>query len=250
MNNTNPIIPPGSVLEQKNKSRARVKVAVFFVLAIHGIGLMALLMQGCHKEEPTTASNTDTSTAAPPAFTATTNPPAVPETAATTSTPTAPPTSTLPAATETPAAVSGAASDYTVAKGDNFWTIGKKFNVSSKAIADANPGVDAAKLKIGQKLHIPAAEVKTAAAAVTTASATSTSGSEQTYTVKSGDSLIKLASQFGTTVKAIQSANSMSTSRIVVGQKLKIPGKSTASTSAASAATTALPETASTNPAR
>ena len=34
MNNQNPLIPQGSVLEQKNKGRARVKIAVFFVLAI------------------------------------------------------------------------------------------------------------------------------------------------------------------------------------------------------------------------
>ncbi|HRT10234.1 MAG TPA: hypothetical protein P5233_17765, partial [Candidatus Paceibacterota bacterium] len=53
MNNPqNPLIPQGSLLEQKNQSRARVKIAVFFVLAIHGIGLMALLMQGCRREEP------------------------------------------------------------------------------------------------------------------------------------------------------------------------------------------------------
>ena len=45
MNNQNPLIPQGSALEQKNKGRARMKIAVFFVLAIHGIGLMALLMQ-------------------------------------------------------------------------------------------------------------------------------------------------------------------------------------------------------------
>ena len=47
MNNQNQLSSLGSALEQKNKGRARVKIAVFFVLAIHGVGLMALLMQGC-----------------------------------------------------------------------------------------------------------------------------------------------------------------------------------------------------------
>ncbi len=51
MNNQNPLIPQGSALEQKNKGRARVKIAVFFVLAVHGIGLMALLMQGCGQSQ-------------------------------------------------------------------------------------------------------------------------------------------------------------------------------------------------------
>ena len=53
-------MPQGSLLEQKNKGRARVKIAVFFVLAVHGVGLLALLMQGCRREpvaqtEPTNA---------------------------------------------------------------------------------------------------------------------------------------------------------------------------------------------------
>src|SRR5882724_6177831 len=51
MNNQSPLVPQGSFLEQKNKGRARVKIAVFFVLAIHGIGLLALLMQGCRRDD-------------------------------------------------------------------------------------------------------------------------------------------------------------------------------------------------------
>src|SRR6516225_3710446 len=57
-NNQSPLIPQGSFQEQKNKGRARVKIAVFLVLAIHGIGLMALLMQGCKKEPDTGTSGT------------------------------------------------------------------------------------------------------------------------------------------------------------------------------------------------
>src|ERR1044071_9052815 len=53
----NPLVPQGSLLEQKNKSRARVKIAVLLVLTIHGIGLLALLMQGCKKEPDVTAQN-------------------------------------------------------------------------------------------------------------------------------------------------------------------------------------------------
>src|SRR6266852_277088 len=69
MNNPHPLIPQGSNLEQKNKGRARVKLAVFFVLAVHGIGLMALLVQGCHQEEKsgtTTAANNPTTPAFDP----------------------------------------------------------------------------------------------------------------------------------------------------------------------------------------
>src|SRR5260370_21391821 len=76
MNNQSPLIPQGSLLEQRNKGRARVKIAVFLVLSIHGIGLMALLMQGCKKEPDTTSTTTPASTnTSAPAFVEPTNAP-------------------------------------------------------------------------------------------------------------------------------------------------------------------------------
>src|ERR1051325_9918880 len=73
MNNQSPqspLVPQGSTLEQKNKNRARVKVAVFFVLAIHGVVLLALLLQGCHRED---TAQTNQNTNAFPAFVEPTN---------------------------------------------------------------------------------------------------------------------------------------------------------------------------------
>src|SRR5208282_497341 len=104
MNNPNPFVPQGSLLEQKNKTRSRVKVAVFCVVAINVLGLTALLMQGC-KREQTEAENpqppVDTNL---PAMTAT-NPPPVPPAVV---------TPTVPAAPE------GAVTEYVVVKGDTL----------------------------------------------------------------------------------------------------------------------------------
>ena len=223
MNNQNPLIPQGSALEQNNKGRARVKIAVFFVLAIHGIGLMALLMQGCgQSKEPVNSTETAASNT-PPAFVEATNPPA------TTSNP--PVVVAAPAPVETPAppTVPAGATEYTIVKGDSFSTIAKKFHVSAKAIADANPGVESTKLKVGQKIHIPTAAAPSApAVAGTTPVESASAGGEQTYTVKSGDNLIKIAAQFGTTYKALKAANGLKTDSIKVGQKLKIPAKASA----------------------
>src|SRR5215467_6531901 len=72
MNNKSTLDPLGSLLEQKNKGRTRVKIAVFFVLAVHGVGLLALLLQGCHKEEATAQATTQPANS-PPDFQATTN---------------------------------------------------------------------------------------------------------------------------------------------------------------------------------
>jgi hypothetical protein len=49
MNNTNPFVPQGSVLEQ-NKRRSRMKLAVFCVLTVSVCGLTAMLIQGCKRE--------------------------------------------------------------------------------------------------------------------------------------------------------------------------------------------------------
>src|ERR1051326_4114903 len=76
MNNQSPLVPQGSTIDQKQKGRARVKLAVFFVLALHGVGLLALLVQGCHKDD--LASQTTKDPNALPVFQAT-NEPAVVE---------------------------------------------------------------------------------------------------------------------------------------------------------------------------
>ena len=224
MNNPSPLIPQGSMLEQKNKGRARVKIAVFLVLAIHGIGLLALLMQGCKKEpDANTASLSDQATnATAPTFDQTNM------AAADTNPPTAPtnlPTAVVMAPPTTPAA---GQTDYKIAQGDTFSTLAKKFHVSIKAIEDANPGLEPTKLKIGQTVHIPAPTVAAAGSAIVTGAATENTPGAQTYVVKSGDSLSKIAGEFGITVKALRSANNLATDKIVVGQKLRVPVKATA----------------------
>lgn len=247
MNNQSPLIPQGSLLEQKNKGRARVKIAVFLVLAIHGIGLMALLMQGCKKQpdaNSTEASAEPTNNPAPAFVEPTNTLPAI------TNIPPAPTNAAAVPSVEQPqpAPAAGTPTDYVIVKGDTFSTIAKKFHVSVKAILDANPSVEPTKLKIGQPIHIPAAPATTMAnAGGSTPAGDDTANSGQTYSVKSGDSLTKIAGQFGVTVKALRSANSLKTDKIVVGQKLKIPGKTTTPPGGATPSTaTSAPVTAPT----
>ena len=202
-------------MEQKNKNRARVKVAVFFVLAIHAVGLLALLMQGCRRDQPA-ADAEATNSVAQPTF-ENTNPVVAPSNTAELPT-NPPPVVENPAPPVVPA---GAATEYAVAKGDNYWTIGKKFGVTAKQITDANPGVDPAKLKIGQKLHIHAPTPPRHRRQWHQPVA----ASGEMYTVKSGDNLISIAKHFNTTVKAIRADNNLKTDSIKVGQKLKISAK-------------------------
>src|SRR5436305_6288861 len=134
MNNPSPFILEGSIREQKNKRRARVKIAVFFVLAVHGVGLLALLMQGCRRDDKeahdSSTNATDTGTAFAPAN------PGIDTNLAAASSNTAQAeiinTSNIPPAAPT---------EYVIAKGDNFSTLASKFRVSVRALENANPGV-------------------------------------------------------------------------------------------------------------
>lgn len=232
MNNPSPLVPQGSLLEQKNQSRARVRIAVFVVLAIHGIGLLALLMQGCNKPPETQVSTGEqTNTIANPAFLEPTN------VVADTNVPA--PASNAPAVAEptSPAPPLAPATEYKVLAGDNLTTIARKFHVSLRALEDANPGVEPTKLKIGQTLHIPAGTVAAASNGSVTAAADSATAGQQSYSVKSGDNLIKIAAQFGISVRSLRAANNLATDRIKVGDKLKIPAKAPAPAAASTVAT-------------
>jgi LysM repeat protein len=226
MNNPNPFVPQGSLLEQE-KRRSRMKLAVFCVLAVGVCGLTAMLIQGCKRDnteadnnppaDTNVLANTDTNTSSTDVSNTTAFVPPVP---------TNPPVTPV----VVPQVVEPATTEYTVAAHDTLGKIAKKNGVTLKALEDANPGVVPTKLKVGQKLVIPAATADTSATPAATT--TSTDTGEEIYKVKSGDTLTKIAKANGTTVKAIESENNLTTTKIKVGQKLKIPAKAEAAVAA------------------
>jgi LysM repeat protein len=226
MNNPNPFVPQGSLLEQQSKRRAGLKLGIFCVLAIGVTSLAAMLIQGCKREETdqnaannnqpmVDTNNYATDTNVPPMEAS--NPPvaAVPPTPVpATPSPAAPPAQPME-------------NEYVVVKGDTLGKIAKANGVTVKAIEDANPGVQPARLKVGQKLVLPAgANTTGASAAQETANGVATNtGGDQAYTVKSGDTLTRIARHFGVTLKALMTENNLTTTHIRVGQKLNIPAK-------------------------
>lgn len=255
-NNQNTFEQQGSRLQQLSKSRkSNLAVAVFAILAFHAAVFGGLLIQGCKPEPPTpTNNNTETNQIGAlvvpeedPIFTdplggasntvAELPPPVQPqgETNVTASgiqpippVPELPPVVTTPnaAAAPTEPKTASAATEYLVVKNDNFYSIAKKFpGVSVADIKAANPDVDPTKLKVGQKLVIPAPK-ETPAKAGETAKAAEDSGN--TYTVVAGDNLTVIAKKYKITVAELKKANNMTTDRINIGQKLQIPAASTA----------------------
>lgn len=134
---------------------------------------------------------------------------------------------------------------YTVVKGDSLWAIAKRHGVSVNELYSAN-GLDKnSVLKIGQQIQIPT-EGGTATVSTVSPDAyqptTLTTGS-QTYTVRSGDSLSKIARNYGTTVRAIKAANGKTSDVIRIGEELVIPvaGSSAAATVAPTTTSTSAP---------
>ena len=132
------------------------------------------------------------------------------------------PAATKPAA-QKPAASKPAASagaTYTVKAGDTLGKIALQHGTTVAKIAADNGIANPNRLSIGQRLSIGTPAVSTPAANGTV------------YTVRAGDTLDRIARNHGTTVAAIQAANSISNPhRISVGQKLTIGGASTPATS-------------------
>lgn len=99
------------------------------------------------------------------------------------------------------------ATTYTVKNGDTLSGIANKFGTTYQKLAEINGIADPNKIYAGQVIKINV----------------STSNSVQTYTVKSGDNLTKIAKQFSTTVDSLVSKNGIKDkNKIYVGQVLKI----------------------------
>ena len=150
---------------------------------------------------------------------------------------------------------------YTVKSGDSLWSIAKKFNVSVTDLKDSN-GLVSSLLSIGQVLKIPVQEqeeesknvyvVKKGDSLYKIAKEYDTTTNEliklnnlsntnlsigqilkiptvkseepeYLYTVKSGDSLYKIAREYNTTVDELMKLNNLSSISLSIGQTLKIP---------------------------
>ena len=94
---------------------------------------------------------------------------------------------------------------YTVKSGDSLYSIAKQYGITVDALKSAN-GKTSNLLSIGEVLIIP-----------------TTNSNSITYTVKSGDSLWKIATNYGISVNALKQANNLTSDLLSIGQVLIIP---------------------------
>jgi len=240
MNTPSPLIPQGAL--PNARGRSHIRIAVFTILAVHVVLLGALLMAGCKKTTDQAKNDAAVDTGPPPfnpdQLPVNTTPPAATSTSPVAVTPAAPIPPPLPTTTrETGTAPSSLAegTEHTIMKGDSFFTLAKKYNVSQKAIANANQGVDPTRLKIGQKIKIPPSTVGGPATPAGNGATVVSTASDKVYSVKSGDTLNRIAVTHGVSLKALRAENGLKTDRITVGQKLRIPSKGTSGVESAPA---------------
>ena len=238
MNTPNPLVPQGA-LQGMPKANSNIRIAVFTIIAIHAVFFGGLLMQGCKRDKDTTKTGTTTATNAqsnslPPLASSNSN--EYYQTLTQQLSNAEPPPSTAtninPASTnviEPGGKMTGEKKEYSVVRNDTFSKIARKFGVSFAALKQANPGVDPAHLKAGQKLQIPVVENSGALNNAGTTGNTSTNVTEMSasnaavHVVKPGETLSKIAKHYGVSLKSLRNANHLKTDRIAVNQKLKIP---------------------------
>lgn len=150
--------------------------------------------------------------------------------AAPTSKPAPMPTAAAPAPKPAPVSVA-AAGAYTVADGDTLWSVAKRLGVSAEALAEANPGVDARHMSIGQSLSLPAGanlSVLAEAAPLARAAAAHSAVSGGVHVVADGDNFWNVAKRHDISVAALTRANpGVDPTHLRIGQSLALPGAET-----------------------
>jgi LysM repeat protein len=104
---------------------------------------------------------------------------------------------------------------HVVRAGETLSSIAKEENTSVKSICEKNNIKETGKLKVGQKLIVSGYKKSD--------SQNKTSSSKKYYTVKSGDTLSKIASKNKTTVSKLCKLNHFKESKVLhVGEKIRL----------------------------
>lgn len=100
---------------------------------------------------------------------------------------------------------------HSVVSGDTLTSIAERFGTTVAKLRSAN-GLRSSRLSIGQRLVIPASASKVASASEL-----------RRYRVRSGDTLTSIAAAHNVSIADLMSFNGLTTSRLNVGQSLRIP---------------------------
>ena len=100
---------------------------------------------------------------------------------------------------------------YTIKSGETLSVIAKRFGTTVEALMQANNIADATRIRVGTKLTIVQPPDYSATMAY------------ESYEVQAGDTLISISNKYKVSVDDLKKINDLKSSRLSVGQKLKIP---------------------------
>lgn len=125
---------------------------------------------------------------------------------------------------------------YTVQSGDTLSGIALKFSTTSSKLAQLNSISNPNLIYVGQRLLVnQSSNSNSSSSGQSSSTTTNTEASAASYTVKSGDTLSGIASQYNTTVNQIVSLNQLSNPNLIyVGQVLKLKNSQTTNSSSSS----------------
>lgn len=137
---------------------------------------------------------------------------------------------------------------YTVQSGDTLSGIALKFSTTSSKLAQLNSISNPNLIYVGQRLLVnQSSNSNSSSSGQSSSTTTNTEASAASYTVKSGDTLSGIASQYNTTVNQIVSLNQLSNPNLIyVGQVLKLKNSQTTNSSSSSSSSSTATTTAGT----
>lgn len=244
-------------MQSVENNSVRVRNPLFVSTAALAIAAL-LISSGCRTKDP--AASTEAVGAPPTAIL----PPAPKESTTVLVPPPAEPDFRMvepPASTKTHKHVEPASGiSYTVKNGDSLSLIAARHGVSAREIAEINGISNPNKIRVGQKIKLPihakaraytpkktvtkttTAKKPASSAASATPAAPVNAGGE--YVVKSGDSISKIAMNHRVKQKDLLAVNNLTSDKLKIGQKLKIPGAGDVAAPVAAPAVEATPVTA------
>ena len=130
---------------------------------------------------------------------------------------------------------STSATTYTVKSGDTLSGIANQFSTTASALTKLNQLANPNLIYVGQVLKVKSSATTT----TTNTNSTSSSQSATTYTVKSGDTLLSIATSHHTTYEKLATLNNLTNPNLIyVGQTLKLANSSSATQTSTTKTTT------------